>query len=83
MAQSGISGYFFDNVINLDGKVNNNALNAIKGNYLYNYIARENISILIEWKEWFDNLPSSDLKRNWQISDNQIKDNKTLVMIKK
>lgn len=83
MAQSGISGFFFDNVINLDGKVNDKALNAVKGNYLYNYIASENISILIEWKEWFDGISSSDLKQDWQIFDKQIKDNKTLVMIKK
>lgn len=83
MAQSGISGYFFDNILNLDGKVNYEALKAIKGNYLYNYISRENISILIEWEEWFDILPSTELKQNWQLFNDQIKDNKTLVMIKK
>ena len=83
MAQNGISGYFFDNILNLDGKVNNEALKAIKGNYLYNYISRENISILIEWEEWFDILPSTELKQNWQLFNDQIKDNKTLVMIKK
>ncbi|MDY0083474.1 MAG: hypothetical protein RBR74_09860 [Ignavibacteriaceae bacterium] len=83
MAQSGISGYFFNNILNLDGKVNNEALKAIKGNYLFNYITRENISVLIEWEEWFDNLPSAELKLNWQLFNDQIKDNKTIVMIKK
>lgn len=83
MAQSGISGYFFDNIINLDGKVNGAALSAIKKNKLYNYIMDEKITVLIEWKEWFDLLPSEKLTEDWYPASYQIKDNKTLVLIRK
>lgn len=83
MAQSGISGYFFDNIINLDGKVNGAALSAIKKNKLYNYIMEEKITVLIEWKEWFDLLPSEKLTEDWYPASYQIKDNKTLVLIRK
>lgn len=83
MAQSGISGYFFDNVVNLDGKVNAEALSAIKKNKLYDYIQNESITVLIEWKEWFDLLPPEKLHKYWQLSKTQIKDNKTLVLKKK
>jgi hypothetical protein len=83
MAQSGISGYFFVNIINLDGKVNVAALSAIKKNELYEYILNENISILIEWEEWLDLLPAQKLNKDWNLSKSQIKDNKTLVLIRK
>lgn len=83
MAQSGISGYFFDNVVNLDGKVNVAALSAIKKNAIYDYILNERITVLIEWKEWFDLLPSEKLNKDWQLSNSQINDNKTLVWIRK
>jgi hypothetical protein len=83
MAQSGISGYFFDNVVNLDGKVNNEALIAIKSNRLYHYIIIEKITILIEWKEWFDNLQSTKLNQEWRLYDEQIKDSRTFVFVRK
>lgn len=83
MAQSGISGYFFDNVVNLDGKVNSAALSAIKKNEIYDYILNEKITVLIEWKEWFDLLPSEKLNKDWHLSNSQINDNKTLVWMRK
>ncbi len=83
MAQSGISGYFFDNVVNLDGKVNSAALSAIKKNEIYDYILNEKITVLIEWKEWFDLLPSGKLNKDWQLSNSQINDDKTFVWIRK
>lgn len=83
MAQSGISGYFFDNVVNLDGKVNNDALLAIKTNSLYEYIVKEKIDVLIEWREWFEKIDSIKLSGDWQVSDKKVNDNKTSVFIEK
>src|SRR5690606_37408062 len=83
MAQSGISGYFFDNVVNLDGKVNNDALLAIKTNSLYEYIVKEKINILIAWREWFEKIDSIKLSGDWQVSDKKVNDNKTSVFIEK
>jgi hypothetical protein len=79
MAQSGISGYFFDNVVNLDGKVNNDALLAIKSNSLYEYIVKEKIDVLIEWREWFDSLKFDQFKVDWEeVNDLKI-DSRTII----
>lgn len=83
MAQSGISGYFFDNVVNLDGKVNNDALLAIRSDSLYEYLAKERINVLIEWREWFQTIDSLRLSSDWQKSKAVINDNKTIVFIRK
>jgi|GEM_PF-892105 len=49
--QSGVIGYFNDNVINLDGKVNSQALNALKTNTLEQYIDTTHIDVLIDWPD--------------------------------
>jgi len=48
---SGVSGYFFDNVTNLDGKVNAAAMRARRDGRLGRYINESGISILIDWPE--------------------------------
>ena len=83
MAQSGISGYFFDNVINLDGKVNFEALKAIQNNRLYNYIVNEKIKILIEWKEWFQKQSLGLPDENWVLYGNELEYGKSLVFVKR
>lgn len=82
MPQSGISGYFFDNVINLDGKVNYSALEAIKSNRLFDYIEEENIDVLIEWKEWFEISNAKSLSKNFVRYLPDIVDERTIVYIK-
>ena len=49
MGQSGITGYFCDNVVNLDGKVNPAALSAIRGSGIGEYIAKNNIAYVADW----------------------------------
>lgn len=82
MAQSGISGFFFDNVINLDGKVNSQALKAITSNNLYQYINDEKIDVLIEWNEWFLSLPKDSLDSLWKSVSNMIENGKTKIFIR-
>lgn len=82
MAQSGISGYFFDNVINLDGKVNHSALEAIKSNRLLNYIEEEKINVLIEWNEWFEFSHGKLLSKNFVRYLHDVGDERTIVYTK-
>jgi hypothetical protein len=52
MQQSGVAGFVADNVINLDGKVNAEVLDHMKQNKRGEYIAKSNIAILADWKEF-------------------------------
>lgn len=83
MPQSGISGFIFDNVINLDGKVNFDALEAINKNRLLEYIDKSKIDVLIEWNEWFELIPKNYLNENWKLIDNQVEYGKSSVYVKK
>jgi len=49
--QSGVVGYFNDNVINLDGKVNRRALKALQTNSIEQYIDEARIDVIIDWRE--------------------------------
>jgi hypothetical protein len=49
MHQSGITGFIAPNIVNLDGKVNFNALKAKLDNKLGKYIVDENITYLADW----------------------------------
>jgi hypothetical protein len=50
--QSGVIGYFNPNVINLDGKVNQAALDALKARRLDRYLDDQNIAVLIDWPSY-------------------------------
>jgi hypothetical protein len=47
--QSGVIGFFNENTINLDGKVNHRALIALKTDEIDKYIDAEHISVIIDW----------------------------------
>ncbi|MDP4199237.1 MAG: hypothetical protein Q8922_05700 [Bacteroidota bacterium] len=56
MDQSGTAGFYAPNVINLDGKVNRDALAAIEAGGIGQYIAREKIEYLADWKPLVERL---------------------------
>jgi hypothetical protein len=47
--QTGTIGYFRDNVVNLDGKVNYVALRALSSGTLPQYVATSDIDVVIDW----------------------------------
>ena len=64
---SGVSGYYFDNVTNLDGKVNAAAMRARREGRLGRYINESDISILVDWPETIEQFVSPDyLAACWQ-----------------
>ena len=52
MLQSGIAGFTADNVFNLDGKVNSDALDAIRADTLGRYIVSQHFTHLMDWDEF-------------------------------
>jgi hypothetical protein len=48
--QSGVTGYYNENVINLDGKVNSAALAAMREKRVEEYLDAEQISYVIDWR---------------------------------
>ena len=81
--QSGIAGYFFDNVINLDGKMNNDVLSYSRRQRLETYLDSMNINIMMEWQETFDILNKNYLYENWIVYLKAVSDNKSIVYVRK
>lgn len=80
--QSGIAGFYFDKVINLDGKVNYDALKYAKNNELEKYIDSLEIDVLMEWKDAFGMLNNDYIKNNWELSNKEIPDGKSIMYLR-
>jgi len=66
--QSGVIGFFNQNVVNLDGKIDFKALEYLKKHQINRYIDNENISVLIDWPGYFQrNIDSKYLNDKWQL----------------
>lgn len=52
MGQSGLAGFVAPNVTNLDGKVNFDALQALKRHDIGGYIIRQNFDFIADWPEF-------------------------------
>ena len=52
MQQTGISGYFASNVVNLDGKVNFEALQARQHNDIGSYIIKRDLDYIVDWSDF-------------------------------
>jgi hypothetical protein len=64
--QSGVIGYFNDNVRNLDGKINGEALRATRARKLGEYLDEARIEVLIDWPEVLRaNLEETSLQNHW------------------
>jgi hypothetical protein len=71
--QSGVIGYFNPNVINLDGKVNQTALDYTKDKRLHVYLGSEGIDVLVDWPGYiYGSLDSNWLASNWDMCEVQV-----------
>ncbi|MGI4758360.1 MAG: hypothetical protein ACRYGF_16105 [Janthinobacterium lividum] len=65
--QSGVMGFFNPNVENLDGKLNQGALNATARHQLPDFIDSEGINVLVDWPSVLQGaLPPSYLQSEWK-----------------
>ncbi len=71
--QSGVIGYFDGNVVNLDGKMNRDALAAIETGTLPAYLDRSDIGYLVDRPSVIDGtLPADYLRARWQPCPQQV-----------
>ena len=64
---SGVLGYFFDNVVNLDGKVNAQAMRARREGRLGRYINESGISVLLDWRQTIETfVPDAYVDACWE-----------------
>ena len=65
--QSGVVGFFNRNVENLDGKLNQGALEAASRHQLPSFIDRQHIDVLVDWSSILHaNLPAAYLQQEWE-----------------
>lgn len=76
--QSGVTGYYCENVVNLDGKINHIVLNYSQNIQLPRYIDSIGIIGLIEWKFAFPNGNSDQFNKSWEKLSDDIGDNRTM-----
>ncbi len=84
--QSGVIGYFNENVINLDGKLDGNALQLLRRGQITDYIAEKDINFIIDWKEPVKNLYKklNNLEgSSWEFCAKEIPNNASLCIQKK
>lgn len=71
--QSGVIGFFNSNVVNLDGKVNQAALEYASDGRLHVYIDSEGIDVLVDWPGYiYPSLDADWLAENWEVCEVQL-----------
>ena len=80
--QSGVIGYFNENVINLDGKMNSCSLNALKENEIEKYIDAEQISVIVDWPDYIQRNLGEQWLIDWEPCEQQ-PTNGSLCLIRK
>lgn len=76
--QSGVLGFYFENAVNLDGKINHFALSYSSHNKLNRYIDSVGINGLIEWREAFPIGNKFEFYKNWEKISDDIGDNRAI-----
>jgi hypothetical protein len=82
--QTGVAGYLCENVLNLDGKMDNDALKSIESGNIESYIDKMNVDVLIEWKDFISVLLTQEyLVNHWKLYDDDIGDGRTVCYVRK
>ncbi len=89
--QSGVVGYFNNNVINLDGKLDHNALKALlrhkdkKDSYKFSdFIKEKNINVIVDWEKYINNYLNDLImnNNNWIECDLKINNQQSICIRK-
>jgi hypothetical protein len=82
--QTGILGYYHENVFNLDGKMDNSALESFSNGGIEQYIESMKIDVLMEWKNFVPFLFDKEYLENyWQVYAEDIGDGRTICYVRK
>lgn len=82
--QTGILGYFNENVYNLDGKMDNEALGSFSNGGIEQYIEKLNVDVIMEWKDFVPVLFNKEyLETKWEVYADDIGDGRTVCYVRK
>jgi hypothetical protein len=82
--QTGILGFYNENVFNLDGKMDHKALIHLRNNTLDRYLDSLNINVLLGWNDIIQNVFTRQyIAGNWQIYSSDIGDGRTACYVRK
>lgn len=79
--QSGTNGYFNENVVNLDGKLDYAALDCLERNRIDRYIDSRRIDLIVDWPKYINRIDPTYLRRNFVRLD--VKPNNQCVVYKR
>ena len=81
--QSGVIGFFNNNVINLDGKINQEALKYSINKNLSGYIDKEDINVMVDWQYYiYNRVDNKWLKDNWQDYQYPVPNDKSICLVR-
>lgn len=81
--QSGATGFYCENVYNLDGKIDNSALQYARSFGIEKYIELRNIEVLIEWEYWINKVDRKYLEKYWKLYSSDIGDGRTMCFVRR
>jgi hypothetical protein len=82
--QSGVIGFFSQNVVNLDGKIDFEALKYFKKHQIDRYIDNENISVIIDWPEVIAGyIDSKYLNDKWKLYEKVVPTGSSICYVRK
>jgi hypothetical protein len=65
--QTGVLSYFRPTTINLDGKMNRDALTAVRSGTLLDYTLKQNIEYVVEWEWWLDRYMPPEFDQHFEV----------------
>jgi hypothetical protein len=78
--QSGVVGFFHENTVNLDGKMDHRALQALRSDEIGAYIDSEKITVLVEWRSVLEHNLSREYLASWNACPGVIRNDSSVCL---
>jgi hypothetical protein len=82
--QSGVLGFFHENVSNLDGKIDASVLRHLQSRSMARFLDEEKIEVLIDWPSYiYSKIDSEYLENQWAIYPEKVPENLSVCLVRK
>jgi len=82
--QSGVLGFFHENVSNLDGKIDASALRYLQSRSMARFLEKEKIDVLIDWPSYiYSNIDNEYLENQWTIYPEKVPEELSVCLVRK
>jgi hypothetical protein len=78
--QSGVVGFFHENTVNLDGKMDHQALEAWRSDEIGRYIDSEKVTVLVEWRSVLEQNLSKEYLAAWNACPGVLRDDRSVCL---